>query len=351
MKELIFFPKYTAVGPSSRYRIYNYLPYFEDEYKVTVHPFFDDSYSPYLNFKSLKGLLYVLKSYVNRAKALWSSRNKTVVIQYDLFPYLPYNALVFKLLRIQYILDYDDAVFHQYDKHSNRFLRAVLKNKIPNLMQNASRVITGSEYLTNFAKQYTTKVTEIPTSITIDKYVITNKEEEERFVIGWIGSKSTSVNILTLLPVFEKLKEEGMSFTLKFVGFDTSLNAKFNHLPFENIPWSETTEISSINSFDVGIMPLEDVPFNHGKCAFKLIQYMACAKPTIATPLQSNVNVDRNKENLFATTTAQWIMAIKEVYNNKSMYKNVGDRNRKIIEEFYTTKANSNSYKTIFKKV
>jgi glycosyltransferase involved in cell wall biosynthesis len=54
-----------------------------------------------------------------------------------------------------------------------------------------------------------------------------------------------------------------------------------DHVPVELKPWSETTEVADILSFDVGIMPLPDSPWERGKCGYKLIQYMACARPVI----------------------------------------------------------------------
>ena len=46
--------------------------------------------------------------------------------------------------------------------------------------------------------------------------------------------------------------------------------------PIRFIDWSEETEVASIQNFDIGIMPLEDSPWEKGKCAYKIIQYMAC---------------------------------------------------------------------------
>ncbi len=51
-------------------------------------------------------------------------------------------------------------------------------------------------------------------------------------------------------------------------------------------PWSEETEVREILQFDIGIMPLPDGSFERGKCGYKLIQYMACGKPVVASQLE-----------------------------------------------------------------
>ena len=38
-------------------------------------------------------------------------------------------------------------------------------------------------------------------------------------------------------------------------------------------------------------MPLPDGPYERGKCAFKLLQYMALARPGLASPVGANVEV------------------------------------------------------------
>src|SRR5690606_22830968 len=150
-ENLIFFPKYTEKGPSSRYRIYQYLKYFE-LYNIRVYSFFDNKYNPSLSFKSLLGLLYVIKCYCRRIYHMLNIRkNDIVFVQYEFTQYLPYNVLFFKIFNIKYIVDFDDAAFHDYDQHKNYLVRALYKNKIRNVIKNAHSVITGSPYLTSYA--------------------------------------------------------------------------------------------------------------------------------------------------------------------------------------------------------
>ena len=55
-------------------------------------------------------------------------------------------------------------------------------------------------------------------------------------------------------------------------------------VPVEIKPWAEETEAADMRSVDAGIMPLPDASWERGKCGYKLIQYMACAKPIVASP-------------------------------------------------------------------
>lgn len=73
------------------------------------------------------------------------------------------------------------------------------------------------------------------------------------------------------------------------------------------MPWSEGTEAAEIQQFDIGIMPLSDDLWEKGKCGYKLIQYMACGKPVVATPVGVNKMIVRQGVNGFlANTEAEW---------------------------------------------
>ena len=60
--------------------------------------------------------------------------------------------------------------------------------------------------------------------------------------------------------------------------------------------WSLEQEVPLIQQFVaagceavVGVMPLPDTPWTRGKCAYKLIQCMACAIPVVASRVGANV--------------------------------------------------------------
>lgn len=348
--KILFLPKYNELGPSSRYRIYQYLNSYEKAgIEVVVVPLFGSRF--FANNKIIK-ICFTLCYYLRRTfKLLQVFKYDLVYIEYELFPYFPsIFEKLFNVLKVKYIVDYDDAIFHNYNVSNNFFIKFLLSDKIDNVIKNANYVVSGSPYLTNYISRLNANYIEIPTSVRKQKYAQkTKKETNTVFTIGWIGSKTTSINMIKLIPVFEVLSKK-IDFQLNLIGFDKNVSDKFEHLNVNFINWDSKTEIEEINKFDVGIMPLENTPFNQGKCGFKLVQYMGCSLPTISTPLEANVKINRNNKNLHAITTEDWVSAFEKVYNNQAYYREVGLENYIDFTKYYTVESNSDRYIAVFNK-
>jgi len=358
MSKIVYFTKYTAAGPSSRYRSYQYKSYLESNgFEVITHALFPTKYIQDLYGKGKKNWLILIPRYIQRFFQILMLRDYDILfIEYELFPYLPFFAEQIALLgKKNVVLDYDDATFHTYDSSNYKLVQLMCGKKIYKLVKNASLVITGSPYLTEVLSKYNTNITEIPTSINYNKYQQNStpviKTKNEFFKIGWVGSKNTSVNILPLKEVFLEL-QKNHTIELSLVGFDKKLLPKLEGVNYRYIEWKESNEVDTIYSFDVGIMPLEYNKFNYGKCGFKLIQYMACGIPTIATPLPANIKINRDNENLFATNKNEWIAAFEQcIAQNQIIKQNVGEKNRNIVKQFYCTEANYLQYLNSFNQL
>ena len=347
---IIFFTKYTSLGPSSRYRTFQFLDYYKNDFTYKVFPFFEDNYLQHKNkwYKYLKIIYYFIRRIYNIL--LCVQQQDIAFIEYELIPYFPpIFEKYLKYKKIKFILDFDDAIFHNYDNNPYRLIRYILKNKIPEIIKISNFIITGSPYLTEFVNNYNPNCEEIPTSIDIDKYIISPKRNTNKFIIGWIGSKATSKNINIVINALCNFVND-YNCEIKLIGFGIR-NTFINNINIKIVDWSNETEIEELNTIDVGIMPLIDGVFEKGKCGFKLIQYMALCKPTISTPFEANIKIDAGNGNLFATNEDEWYNCFVEIYNNKIHYNLVGLRNRKTIETSYSIQNNYIKYKKIISKI
>lgn len=342
--KILYFTKYTRKGASSRLRSFQYFPFLESQgNQITAKPLFDDAYLEKL-YQGKKDNVRSLKGYFSRFFLLFTVfRYDRIVIEKELFPYIPaIFERVLALFGVNYVVDYDDAIFHNYDRHPNPVIRFVLKNKIDVVMQKSGTVIAGNSYLAERAQNAGAKnVVIIPTVIDTNRYQIKEFTDSKPFVIGWIGSPSTFKYLKPLQPVFEKLAQEH-AIALHIVGATESLG-----LPSieKHITWSEESEVDSILTFDVGIMPLNDTPWEKGKCSYKLIQYMGCGIPVIASPVGMNVEVVKQAENgFFASNQEEWLSAFKHYLGNTELQLIQGKNNSIFVEHYFSLKSAQNNY-------
>ena len=336
--KILYFTKYSRNAGSSRLRSYQYFPYLEEAgFRVEVSPLFSEAYLKQL-YSGQSTAREALKGYVKRFFKLFAVLSyDRVVIEKELFPYLPaFAERILSLLGVQYVVDYDDAVFHNYDQSSQPLLRKFLGSKIDAVMRYSGCVVAGNQYLAERARKAGAKKIEIiPTVIDLERYPVQSKKEEKTpFVVGWIGTKTTFEKHLSPCRNWlKRLQNEEPDLKVHIVGVTSEMDLGPQ---VRYIPWTEATEVEEILKMDVGIMPLQDTLWERGKCAYKLIQYAACGIPGVASDVGMNKEVTVPGETgILASTDEEWIQAIKTLKSNTELRNQMGNNARKKVEERY----------------
>ena len=337
---VLLLSRYGALGASSRMRFMQYLPLLQAaDIKVAALPFFSDAYVRGLQ-QGQRSLFEVWRAYGRRLAGMLKAKNYDLLwIEKEIFPWMPawFEGLLLSR-QLPYVLDYDDAVFHYYDQHRNAAVRRMLGGKHRELMRGAALVVAGNDYLASYARAAgAARVEIVPTAVDLQRYspglLRSTPDLAEIPCVGWIGQRATADFLRPLAPLFELLREQGRGrFTA--IGID----AQELGLPMASVPWSEDTEVASLQKLDVGIMPLLDGPFERGKCGYKLIQYMACGLPVVASPVGVNRQIVEHGVNGFlAETTAQWADALQTLLADPVLRHSMGQAGRQKVEAQYCT--------------
>lgn len=336
--KVLLLSRYGDLGASSRVRLYQYIPCLKEEgIDVTIAPLFNNDYIKSLYERNTKKLSIVFYSYFRRLFDLIKIKKYDLLwIEKELFPMLPpWAEEIISILKIPYIVDYDDAIFHNYDLNKNCIIRNLLKNKIDKVMKNAAVVIVGNDYLAERSqKAGARRIEYLPSVIDLNRYKLkeSRKSNNEIFKIGWIGSPATSKYLYLVQDAFKEISIN-IRFRLILIG---SNKINLSDLPIEIKPWKEETEVEDIKEFDVGIMPLIDEPWERGKCGYKLIQYMACGIPVIGSPVGINNKIIIDGVNGFkANTINEWKYAFQKLYQEYDLRLKMGQAGRKLVEQNY----------------
>lgn len=353
MRKLSYYPRYDHLGASSRLRIYQFLPDLVKSYKISVSYLLSDQYVKNIYTNTPQNKWQLLKAYYFRFIKILTDTADILIVEKELFPYLPYLVEKWLLRNKKYIIDIDDAWFLHYDQHPNKLIRKFIGPKIHLLMQNSCYVFAGSLYLFEVAKRDLAKnVILMPTVVDANKYqpdLDLSRENSGQIIIGWIGTNGTVKYLDLIFPILDKVATKLSDLSIVFKVIGANVSKKLINVKVEEVIWTEDSEAQNISKFDIGIMPLENTQWELGKCAYKLIQYMACGKAVVASKVGANNAVVIDNHNGFLCSDArEWEDALTRLINDANLRKQFGANGRLRFEQNYSLVHNLVKMKEIF---
>ena len=347
---LIICPHPRNVAPGQRLKYEQYIEDWEKNgFNVQISPFMSLRFWEIVYKKGfiLEKIFWTISGYLKRIFVTFNLRKYDVV--YIFLWVTPFGLNFFEKLYCKLakkvIYDIDDLVYHKDHKSEANSFMAILKgrNKPIYLMSKADHVITCTPHLDSFVRQFNLNTTDISSTINTDLYQPINEYSNNRtLIIGWSGSHSTSKYIHTIKDVLIKLSKK-YPLKIHIIG-DT--NFKMSEL--ENIvviPWSQETEVSELQKFDIGIYPLPNEEWVLGKSGLKALQYMALGIPTVATAIGANFRViEDNVSGKLVITDLEWENALTTYIIDSDLRRSHGVQARKRVENLYSIKANKERY-------
>jgi glycosyltransferase involved in cell wall biosynthesis len=105
----------------------------------------------------------------------------------------------------------------------------------------------------------------------------------------------------------------------------------------ELVEWTESGEVADVQDMDIGVMPVADEFWALGKSGYKLIQYMACGLPVVASPVGVNRDIVSHRVSGFhATSLEEWRNCLGTLIDDAGLRSRMGSAGRKRVEEEYS---------------
>lgn len=337
MTKVLGLALYGSLAASTRYRLGQYVSGLAKHgIELQIRHLLGDSYLRRTFNGESKPWLSLIHAGWNRLRDLHGQKQyDALMLHCELFPLMPAWMEQY-LLRKPYVYDFDDAFYLKYRNGRFSRLQPILGRKFESVMASAARVTAGSHVLQDYAARHNPKTSFLPTVVDTSRYLPFSHKRGRELVIGWIGSPSTAPYLSLLVSPLTRLGLEG---PVRFIVVGGRAPVIPN-ITLEEVPWSEDTEVELINRFDIGVMPLPDDAWARGKCAFKLIQYMACGVPVIASPIGANVEVVGKECGLLATTELNWLEAFRALRDQPEYATEMGKAGRERIERDYSLDRN-----------
>ena len=328
---------YGPQAASHRVRLSQFQPGLaEAGIHLQIHSLLDNGYLQRSFTGRRPSMRDLLAAYGRRLQILHQADRFDLAIVYaELLPFLP-GWLERLLLEIPFIYDFDDAFHLKYRSGRLRLLQPLLGAKVDRLMAAAVAVTAGNAGLADYASRFNSNVTVLPSVVDTVEYrpakVLQVNGSTEAFTVGWIGSPSTAPYLQLLVDPLQQLARE-CPVRLMVVGGPAPTIPGVDVL---SRPWSLEHEVSLIQQFDVGVMPLPDSPWTRGKCAYKLIQCMACGIPVVGSHVGANVDAVLPECGFLAKSPVQWLDAFRRLLADVKLRQQMGLSARLWVEQRYS---------------
>ena len=333
------FTKYGARAASTRQRLLQFLPALRaGGIEVEWHPLIGDGRIG--RAAQPDAWASTASSYLRRMGQFAAARRADLIwVHKELFPFAP-AALEASVTRLgpPVIYDMDDAIFHNYDLHRSAVVRRSLGGRFETMLARAAAATCGNAYLRDYAARFCPVAELIPTVVDTAIYrPAETGDVRARPVIGWIGSPSTWPYMEPLVPMLEALVREDQA-SVRIVGSGAD-PARFPL--FAMVDWREDREVEDIQAMDIGVMPLTDDPWSRGKCGYKLIQYMACGLPVVASPVGVNGDLVHADNGYLAQGLEEWRTALQSLIDDPAERRRLGLAGRDIVERGFSLRAHA----------
>ncbi|HPQ09138.1 MAG TPA: glycosyltransferase [Bacteroidia bacterium] len=326
-------------APNERYRWMQFYNVLSDKIDVQYLYLVNEQNDKILfqSNSNFKKILVYFFTFIKRFFQILKLKNTDVIIifrELHWFHFPVWMLLLSKKAK-KIIFDFDDAIFLPSQNFLINLIRQP-KRKTIHFIKHSNLIIAGNEYLKTFAIKYNQNSIVIPTVVDTNYYKPLHhlRHQENSITIGWMGSHTTLQHLLMIAPVLKKIQQIYPFVKIKILASKTYIP----ELSIYSEDWKLENEIEILNTFDIGIMPIPDDEWSKGKCGLKLLTYLSCEIPAIASNVGVNPEIIQKTNGgiIVNNTDEEWIAALKELIENKDKRISMGKNGRKGVEEFYS---------------
>ena len=185
------------------------------------------------------------------------------------------------------VFDVDDAIYVRKPRRLGEPVNESIwrRRKFQATCRWVDVVAAGNEVLAGVARRTARQIEILPTSIDTAVYRRSTAGATDPPTIAWIGSPENLIYLEMIRPALARLAVRYRTLRLRVI---CSEFPDWPEIHIERVGWSADTEANALAAAHIGIMPLTDDEWSRGKCAFKLLQYMAASLPCVASPVGAN---------------------------------------------------------------
>jgi glycosyltransferase involved in cell wall biosynthesis len=273
------------------------------------------------------------------AAVLRATEADVVVVQRDLFPFgPPVLERLLARLNARLVYDTDDATYLRPAFTPNTpFQRLRRFDKVAEVVAGARWISAATEPIADWVRQHNPNVSVVPMAVDIAAYdrVRRSSDQQERVVLGWAGTSGG-------LRYLEGLAHALRDIAEKYPIVVRVISGGYRRVCLPGIPvdahaWRADTALQDLKQFDIGLIPLDDTPFEQAKFPFKLLQYLALGVPAVSARVGVARSVIHDGDNgLLAGSSEEWFAALERLIGDIALRRRLANAGRATVAAGYT---------------
>jgi len=243
----------------------------------------------------------------------------------------------------------DDPLFVPYRSPANGALsRLKFPGKVARLCSLATCVVVNSSPLRAFAEKHNDNVWNVPSLVDEASYLPQPRQSGAPICVGWSGSSTSAANLDILVAPLHELAQR-VPFELNLIGVR---QRSLGSVACTSKPWSPDTEVEDLRTFDVGLVPMSDHPWNEWKFSLKLAQYMALGIPSVCSPTRSiTEQIQHGVTGFLASTPDDWVRYLAALIKDAELRRHMGAAAAEYAHRHFTVSANRDGIVGAFRSV
>jgi glycosyltransferase involved in cell wall biosynthesis len=285
-----------------------------------------DSHRPRAIELARRGLYwYLIVPIVRVAQLPAIARYDVVLVQRGMWRYKSaplFEWLVHQLMRLRrgrILYHLDDALYH-----------VVPRWKYAARIRLADLTLSGNDDILEFARSAGGQTRRLEGAVRARAYSVKEHRDVDRPVIGFVGTHPEHYAGIVLDPILRVCRSTGARYLVvgdRIWRPDPVVEGKL---------WKREEEFSIFTQMDIGIMPLYDTPYDRGKEAFKVKEYMAAGLPVVASDVGHNRNVvEHGVTGFLVSTPEEWEDALTRLVRDAGLRARLGAAGRRRVLERY----------------
>ncbi|MGY0197644.1 glycosyltransferase family 4 protein [Leptothrix sp. BB-4] len=241
------------------------------------------------------------------------------------------------------ILDVDDAIWlHRKGIAAN------------NAGMRANHIVAGNSFIAEYFSRFNKTVSIIPTAVDTKRFhPIPTERTASTGIIGWSGT-SGGYKFFSdeMLAEIANVLKRNAGWKLQVI---SNSPPPFSSLPsnqLEYIPWSPENEATLTSKFDIGLMPIFNDDWSRGKCSYKMLLYMSCGIPVVASDIGMNAELLREGSIGFgAIKPKDWSRSIEDLIYDPEERIRLGAIGRELVGRNYSIEVAARKWDSVLSSI